>query len=124
MSSAYIPPRTIQPIQEPERRSTTMPTRPSLPRGLEQIPPTTILASAGIPTTHSAQESRPSITSAMTTTVPTTATRTIPITREERRSRALEAVRRLVGPDAETTSQTVPELIHSEARIMSPPTVT
>ena len=59
----------------------------------------------------------------MTTIVPTTATRIIPITQEESRSRALEAVRRLVGPNSKTASQSVTEPVQDEARIMSPPPV-
>ena len=82
---------TTQTIQEPERRSTTMSARPPLPRGFEPIPVTTTMASTGIPTTHSIQVSGTSTIGGMTTTVPTT-TRTIPITQEESRSRALEVV--------------------------------
>ena len=55
------------------------------------------------------QTSEMSIISGRTTTVPTTATRIFPITREESRNRALEAVRRLVGRDSVTASQSVTE---------------
>ena len=64
--------------------------------------------------------SETSTISGITTTVPTTATRIIPITQEVSRSRAMEAVRRLVGQNSETASQSVTEPMQDEARIMSP----
>ena len=79
------------------------------------------MVSTIIPATHPTQMSETSTISGMTTTVPTTATRIIPITQEESRSRALEAVRRLVGPNSETASQSVTEPVQDEAKIMSPP---
>ena len=69
-----------QTIQEPERRSTTMPARTSMPRGFEPITLTTTVVSTIIPATHPTQMSETSTISGMTTTVPTTATRIIPIT--------------------------------------------
>ena len=81
------------------------------------------MASTIIPATHLTQTSNTSTISGMTTTVPTTATRIIPITQEESRSRALEAVRRLVGPNSKTASQSVTEPVQDEARITSPPPV-
>ena len=82
-----------------------MPARTSQPRGFEPITLTTTVVSTIIPATHPTQMNENSTISGMTTTVLTTATRIIPITQEESRSRALEAVRRLVGPNSETASQ-------------------
>ena len=73
-------PIPTQTIQEPERRSTTTPARPPLPRGFEPITLTTTVTSTIIPATHPTQTSETSTISGMTTTVPTTATRIIPIT--------------------------------------------
>ena len=84
---------------------------------------TTTVVSTIIPATHPTQTSEMSTISGMTTTVPTTATRIIPITREESRNRALEAVRRLVGPNSETASQSVTESIRDDVRVTSPPPV-
>ena len=63
---------------------------------------TTTVVSTILPATHPTQTSEMSIISGRTTTVPTTVTRIIPITREESRNSALEAVRRLVGPNSAT----------------------
>ena len=115
-------PISTQTIQEPERRSTTTPARTSQPRGFEPMNVTTVVSTI-IPATHPTQTSEMSTISGMTTTVPTTATRIIPITQEESRSRALEAVRRLVGPNSETASQLVTESMRDEVRVMSPPPV-
>ena len=115
-------PISTHPIQEPEKRSTTMSARTSLPRGFEPITLTTVVSTI-IPATHPTQMSETSTISGMTMADPTTATRIIPITREESRSRALEAVRRLVGPNSETASQSVTEPVQDEARITSPPPV-
>ena len=104
-----IYPISTQTIQESERRSTTTPAGSTQPRGLESMSLTTTVVSTIIPATHPAQKSEMSTISGMTTTVPTTAIRIIPITQEESRNRALEAVRRLVGPNSETASQSVTE---------------
>ena len=97
-------PISTQTIQESERRSTTTPARTSQPRGFEPMTLTTTVVSTIIPATHPTQTSEMSTISGMATTVPTTVTRIIPITQEESRNRALEAVRRLVGPNSETAS--------------------
>ena len=90
-------PLSTQTIQESERRSTTTPAGTSQPRGLELMTSTTTVVTTIIPATHPTQTSEISTISGMTTTVPTTVTRIISITRKESRNRALEAVRRLVG---------------------------
>ena len=116
-------PMSTQTIQESERRSTTTPARTSQPRGFEPMTLTTTVVSTVIPATHSTQMSEMSTISGMTTTIPTTVTRIIPITQGESRSRALEAVRRLVGPNSQTASQSVTESIQDEVRVTSPPPV-
>ena len=83
----------------------------------------TTVVSTILPATHSTQTSEMSIISGRTTTVPTTVTRIIPITQEESRNSALEAVRRLVGPNSATASQSVTEPMRDEVRVMSPPPV-
>ena len=116
-------PMSPQTIQESERRSTTTPVRTPQPRGFEPMTLTTTVVSTVIPATHPTQTSEMSTISGMTTIVPNTVTRIILITREESRSRALEAVRRLVGPNSETASQSVTESIQDEVRVTSPPPV-
>ena len=116
-------PISTQTIQESERRSTTTLARTSQPRGFKRMTLTTTVVSTVIPATHPTQMSEMPTISGMTTTVPTTATRIIPITQEESRNRALEAVRRLVGPNSETASQSVTESMRDEVRVMSPPPV-
>ena len=64
-----------------------------------------------------------SMISSRTTTVPTTATRIIPITQEESRHNALEAVRKLVGPNSAKAFQSMTEPMRDEVRVMSPPPV-
>ena len=98
---------STQTIQESERRSTTTSAGNIQPRGLESMTLTTTVVSTIIPATYPTQTSEMSTISGMTTTVPTTVIRIIPITREESRNRALEAVRRLVGSNSETASQSV-----------------
>ena len=83
----------------------------------------TTVVSTILMATPSTQTSQMSIISGRTTTVPTTVTRIIPITQEESRNRALEAVRRLVGPNSATASQSVTEPMRDEVRVMSPPPV-
>ena len=73
-------PMSTQTIQESERRSTTTPARTSQPREFEPMTLTTKVVSTVIPAIHTTQTSEMSTISGMTTTVPTTATRTIPIT--------------------------------------------
>ena len=102
-------PLSTQTIPELERRSTTTPARTTQSRGLEPMTLTTTVVSTILPATHPTQTSEMSIISGRTTTVPTTVTRIIPITQEESRNSALEAVRRLVGPNSATTSQSVTE---------------
>ena len=116
-------PMSTQTIQESERRSTTTPARTSQPRGFEPMTLTTTVVSTVIPAMHPTQMSEMSTISGMTTTVPTTATRIIPITQEESRNRALEAVRRLVGPNSETASQSVTESMRDEVRVTNRPPV-
>ena len=116
-------PISTQTIQELERRSTTTPAGTSQPRGLEPMTLTTTVVSTIIPATHPTQTSEMSTISGMTTTVPTAVTRIILITREESRNRALEAVRRLVGPNSGTASQSMTEPMRDEVRVMSPPPV-
>ena len=116
-------PTSTQTIQESERRSTTSPAGTTQPRGLESMTSPTTVVSAIIPATHPTQTSEMSTISGMTTTVPTTVTRIIPITGEESRNRALEAVRRLVGPNSETASQSVTDPMRDEVRVTSPPPV-
>ena len=102
-------PLSTQTIQESERRSTTTPARTTQSRGLKPMTLTTTVVSTIIPAMHPTQTSEMSTISGRTTTVPTTVTRIIPITREESRNRALEAERRLVGPNSATASQSVTE---------------
>ena len=116
-------PLSTQTIQESERRSTTIPARTTQSRGLEPMTLTTTVVSTILSATHLTQMSEMSIISGRTTTVPTIATRIIPITREESRNRALEAVRRLVGPNSATASQSVTEPMRDEVRATSPPPV-
>ena len=106
-------PISTQTIQESERRSTTTPARTSQPRGLKPMTLTTTVVSTIIPATHPTQMSGMSTISGMATTVPTTVTRIIPITQEER----------LVGPNSETASQSVTESMQNEVRVTSPPPV-
>ena len=116
-------PLSTQNVPESERRSTTTSARTTQSRGLEQMTLTLTAVSTILPTTHPTQTSEMSMISGRTTTVPTTATRIIPITREESRNNALEAVRRLVGPNSATAFQSVTEPMRDEVRIMSPPPV-
>ena len=116
-------PLSTQTIPESERRSTTTPARTTQSRGLEPMTLTTTVVSTILPATHPTQMSEMSIISGRTTTVPTTVTRIIPITREESRNSALEAVRRLVRPNSATASQSVTEPMRDEVRVMSPPPV-
>ena len=73
-------PISTQTIQESERRSTTTPGGTSQPRTLKPMTLTTTVVSTIIPATYPTQMSEMSTISGMTTTVPTTATRIIPIT--------------------------------------------
>ena len=116
-------PLSTQTIPESERRSTTTPARTTQSRGLEPMTLTTTVVSTILPAMHPTQTSEMSIISGRTTTVPTTATRIIPITQEESRNSALEAVRRLVGPNSATTSQSVTEPMRDKVRVMSPPPI-
>ena len=116
-------PLSTQTIQESERRSTTTPAGTTQSRGLKPMTLTTTVVSTIIPAMHPTQMSEMSTISGMTTTVPTTVTRIIPITQVESRNRALEAVRRLVGPNSATASQSVTEPMRDEVRVMSPPPV-
>ena len=102
-------PLSTQTIPESERRSTTTPARTTQSRGLKPMTLPTTVVSTILPAMHPTQTSEMSIISGRTTTVPTTVTRIIPITQEESRNRALEAVRRLVGPNSATASQPVTE---------------
>ena len=97
-------PLLTQTIQESEMRSTTTPARTTQSRGLKPMTLTTTVVSTILSAMHPTQTSEMSIISGRTTTVPTTATRIISITQEESRNRALEAVRRLVGPNSATAS--------------------
>ena len=58
---------------------------------------TTTVVSTRLPATHPTQTSKMSIISGWTTTVPTTVTRIIPITREESRNSALDMTRAAGG---------------------------
>ena len=116
-------PLSTQTVPESERRSTTTPTRTTQSRGLKPMTLTITVVSTILPATHPTQTSEMSIISGRTTTVPTTVTRIIPITREESRNSALEAVRRLVGPNSATASQSVTEPMQDEVRVMSSPSV-
>ena len=73
-------PISTQTIQESERRNTTTPAKTSQPRGFEPMTLTTTVVSTIIPATHPTQMSEMSTINGMTTTVPTTVTRIIPIT--------------------------------------------
>ena len=73
-------PISTQTIQESERRSTTTPAGTTQSRGLEPMTLTTTVVSTIIPAMHPTQMSEMSTISGMTTTVPTTVTRIIPIT--------------------------------------------
>ena len=92
-------------------------------RELENMILTTTAVSTILSATHPTQTSETSMISSRTTTVPTTATRIIPITQEESRNNALEAVRRLVGSNSATSFPSVTEPMRDEVRIMSPPPV-
>ena len=116
-------PISTQTIQESERRSTTTPAGTTQSRGLEPMTLTTTVVSTIIPATHPTQMSEMSTISGMTTTVPNTVTRIIPITQEESRNRALEVGRILVGPNSETASQSVTEPMRDEVRVTSSPPV-
>ena len=106
-----------------EGRSTTTSARITQSRGLENMTLTTTAVSTILSATHPTQMSETSMISGRTTTVPTTATRIIPITREESRNNALEAVRRLVESNSATAFPSVTEPMRDEVRIMSPPPV-
>ena len=73
-------PPSTQTIPELERRNTTTPARTTQSRGLETMTSTTTVVSTILPVMHPTQTSEMSIISGRTTTVPTTATRIIPIT--------------------------------------------
>ena len=92
-----------------EGRSTTTSARITQSRGLEHVTLTTTAVSTILSATHPTQTSEMSMISSRTTTVLTTATRIIPITREESRNNALEAVRRLVGSNLATAFLSVTE---------------
>ena len=102
-------PLSTQNVPGLERRSTTTSARITQSRGLEHMTLTTTAVSTILSATHPTQVSEMSMISGRTTTVPTTATRIIPITREESRHNALEAVRRLVGPNSATAFPSVTE---------------
>ena len=83
----------------------------------------TTAVSTVLSATHPTQMSEMSMISGRTTTVPITATRIIPFTQEESRHNALEAVRRLVGPNSATAFQSMTEPMRDEVRDTSPPPV-
>ena len=72
-------PLSTQTIQESERRSTTTPACTTQSRGLKPMTLTTTVVSTITPAMHPTQTSEMSTISGMTTTVPTTVTRIIPI---------------------------------------------
>ena len=115
-------PFSTQNILGLERRSTTTTASITQSRGLENMTLTTAVSTI-LSATHPTQTSEMSMISGRTTRVPTTATRIIPITREESRHNALEAVRRLVGPNSATAFQSMTEPMRDEVRVMSPPPV-
>ena len=116
-------PLSTQNVPGLERRSTTTSARITKSRGLKYMTLTTTVVSTILSATQTTQTSEMSMISGRTTTVPTTATRIIPITQEESRHNALEAVRRLVGPNSATAFPSVIEPMQDEVRIMSPPPV-
>ena len=116
-----IYPLSTQNVPGLEGRGTTTTASITQSRELENITLTTTAVSTMLSATHPTQTSETSMISGRTTTVPTTATRIIPITREESRHNALEAVRRLVGPNSATAFQSVTEPMQNEVRVMSPP---
>ena len=116
-------PLSTQNIPGLEGRSTTTTASITQSRGLENMTLTTTAVSTILSTTHPTQTSEMSMISGRTTTVPTTATRIIPITLEESRHNALEAVRRLLGSNSATAFQSVTEPMRDEVRVMSPPPV-
>ena len=116
-------PLSTQNVPGLEGRSTTTSVRITQSRELKHMTLTTTTVSTILSATHPTQTSEMSMISGRTTTVPTTATRIIPITREESRHNALEAVRRLVGPNSAAAFPSVTEPMQDEVRIMSPPPV-
>ena len=112
-------PLSTQNVPGLERRSTTTSARITQSRGLEPMTLTTTAVSTILSAMHPTQTSEMSMISGRTTT----ATRIIPITQEESRNNALEAVRRLVGPNSATAFPSVTEPMRDEVRIMSPPPV-
>ena len=116
-------PLSTQNVPGLERRSTTTSARTTQSRGLKPMTLTTTVVSTILPAMHPTQMSEMSMISGRTTTVPTTVTRIILITQEESRNNALEAVRRLVGPNSATAFPSVTEPMRDEVRIMSPPPV-